>query len=363
MSLVDIPSFQTLSVPLKTTSLPSGAYVLSLAATPSAYAASSSHPLNTISLFDKAQFSKILDLAGHENSITSLRSVPQVTGNGTGVLLSSGKDGFVKTWDERTGSVSIQSGYLATSFPRYLAELKVEITVYPLSVSALTAGRQRPLLSCDASANGLTVAAGTELQGDDALILYWWVTRILSIRASLLMCLIRDPRFPAAPLRTHAYTHSDDVTAVHFSKDHISLESHHSNSILLSASSDGLLCTTKAEENDEDEAGLHVGNWGCSIAQCGWVQGSSGAPGIWAASDMETFSVWTREVRALPRAKIHDLLTVSKLDLVQDNDIRQPSVHRQDLTWVTDYLISGQNRIHVPSDHDNDLVVFTGSNE
>ena len=53
----------------------------------------------------------------------------------------------------------------------------------------------------------------------------------------------------------------------------------------------------KAEEEDEDEAGLHVGNWGCSIAQAGWLHDRAGRPGIWASSDMETFSVWTGEVR------------------------------------------------------------------
>jgi hypothetical protein len=34
-------------------------------------------------------------------------------------------------------------------------------------------GEQRALLSCDVSLDGLTVAAGTELRGDDALIVYW----------------------------------------------------------------------------------------------------------------------------------------------------------------------------------------------
>lgn len=99
----------------------------------------------------------------------------------------------------------------------------------------------------------------------------------------------RDPRSPVAPLRIHSSTHSDDITAVHFSK---AAPRH-----LLSVSSDGLLCTSNADEVDEDEAGLHVGNWGCSIAQAGWVHGRAGPPGIWASSDMETFSVWSGEVR------------------------------------------------------------------
>lgn len=61
-------------------------------------------------------------------------------------------------------------------------------------------------------------------------------------------------------------------------------------------SSDGLVSTSNSDEPDEDEAGLHVGNWGCSIAQGGWVHGQSGLTGIWASSDMETFSVWSGEV-------------------------------------------------------------------
>lgn len=104
----------------------------------------------------------------------------------------------------------------------------------------------------------------------------------------------RDPRSPAAPLRVHSYTHSDDITAVHF------LRSSHltagSQNVLLSISTDGLISTSNSDEADEDEAGLHVGNWGCSVAQAGWVHGRSGNPGVWASSDMETYSAWSGEV-------------------------------------------------------------------
>ena len=36
-------------------------------------------------------------------------------------------------------------------------------------------GGARGLLSCDASMDGLLIAAGSELKGEDALILYWYV--------------------------------------------------------------------------------------------------------------------------------------------------------------------------------------------
>lgn len=65
--------------------------------------------------------------------------------------------------------------------------------------------------------------------------------------------------------------------------------------MLLSGSSDGLICTSNADEEDEDEALLHVGNWGCGVSQAGWISVSAGAQ-AWAGSDMETFSCWSDEV-------------------------------------------------------------------
>lgn len=120
----------------------------------------------------------------------------------------------------------------------------------------------------------------------------------LPLTRSVSLLFSRDPRSPAAPLRTHASTHSDDITALHFYRPPPGgAPSSAGPSLLLSASSDGLVCTSNADEPDEDEAGVHVGNWGCSVAQAGWLHDRMGRPGVWAASDMETFSVWTSEVR------------------------------------------------------------------
>lgn len=105
-----------------------------------------------------------------------------------------------------------------------------------------------------------------------------------------LFIFFRDPRQPAAPLRTHSSTHSDDVTVLRFSPD--------SPNILMSASTDGLISTSTADEDDEDEAVVHVGSWNTSISQADWIHTSSGAK-IWASSDMETFSTWSDEVRLL----------------------------------------------------------------
>ena len=109
MSLIDSERLTTVSRPVKTTKLPSDAYVLSLASLSSQYAASSSAPVNVIQLYDKTNFSPNGQLAGHGEAITGMRAVPKFAGNTRETLISCGKDALVKVWDERTGSVGLQS--------------------------------------------------------------------------------------------------------------------------------------------------------------------------------------------------------------------------------------------------------------
>lgn len=80
MSLLESPSFQSLSAPIKTATLPGEAYVLSIVSLPSYYAIS----------------------AKHEGPITALRSAHNFAGSLTPVLISSGKDGVVHAWDARS---------------------------------------------------------------------------------------------------------------------------------------------------------------------------------------------------------------------------------------------------------------------
>ncbi|TDL29606.1 WD40 repeat-like protein [Rickenella mellea] len=292
MSLTLSSSFSSNKPTLSHATLPIQAYVLSLAALPSHYAASVSTPSNEIYLFDKSNFNKnVQTLPGHEIAITSLRTAKSPGGN-RDALISCGKDGVVRVWDERQGTAALEM---------------------------LTSRTGQALLSCDSSVDGLTVAAGTELQGEDAFIIYW------------------DPRNPAAPLRTHSSAHSDDVTVVRFDRSPLS------RNILLSASSDGLVSISDPSEDDEDESVLHVGNWGCSVSNTDWIAGDGGSPSnprVWASSDMETFSTWSNE-----------------LDLQQDLDRGRFTYPNEDLTWVTDYIIDCHS---LP---DNTFHVFAGSNE
>ncbi|KAJ4495767.1 WD40-repeat-containing domain protein [Lentinula edodes] len=304
--LLASPNLATASSALRSTTISTIAsgetYVLSLANFDGKYAAmSSGSSLNSstrnagnnknttcpIYLYSKQTLQREQTLPGHEISSTFMRSVVSMAGLGRPVLVSSGKDGSVKVWDERSGGYGIQMTDLSKS---------------------------RAFLSFDVSLDGYTVAAGTELHGDDASVLYW------------------DPRQPAAPLRTHSSTHSDDITAVHFSPS--------TPGVLLTASSDGLISLSNSEETDEDEAVVNVGNWGCSVSQAGWLPDGSR---IWCASDMETFSTWSEE-----------------LDLLQSHDIRGPCLHSGPRTWVTDYLITASPSS--PSG-DSNLDVFVGSNE
>lgn len=89
------------------------AYVLSLATLPTSYAASASSPSHKIDLFDKSSLRLIQSLPGHHVATTSVRAVDHILGAPTRTLISTGKDGSVKIWDERSGSHSIKCMFLS----------------------------------------------------------------------------------------------------------------------------------------------------------------------------------------------------------------------------------------------------------
>ncbi|PFH50322.1 hypothetical protein AMATHDRAFT_47975 [Amanita thiersii Skay4041] len=302
------PHFTSTPKPLLSSTSSTKAYILFIAPLPSHYAAASSSPSNKIDIFDKYTLKCIRTLAGHEDSITGLRSVDRIGDAMRMSPVSSGKDGKVVIWDDRASNE------------------------YAIKLSNM--GAAQPLLCFDVSHDGNTVAAGTDLKGEDAVIYYW------------------DPRRPDTPIREHNSTHSDDITTLSFSPSSSS-----SSPLLLSGSSDGLICISNPYEDDPDESTLHVANWGCSIAQAGWVpethqtrSSRNHQPRIWAASDMETFSTLS-----------HDL------DPLLNIDIRAPSVHSEGWTWVTDYLItclpSSSSTLPSSVDSPPNLGVFVGSNE
>ncbi|KAG9015474.1 hypothetical protein FRB94_000079 [Tulasnella sp. JGI-2019a] len=255
-------------------------YVPALAALPgtTSFGAVLSAPASdgqTVSIFDLTTTSCIKSFVEHTDVITALGNIEKLGGNyAQSLLLSSSKDGTVKVWDARV----------------------------PSAASSLTvhAAKQAPLLSLDiCQSDGCLLAAGSELVGDEAHIMFW------------------DVRWPEKILHIHSSTHSDNITCVHFQPP-----AKRSGEILLSASSDGLICTTDARQSDEDEAVLQVGNWQKSVSHCGWM-GGDGNGGVWSASDMETLTLWNEE-----------------LEVAFDyGDMRQPKIPG---TWETNYIIDGE---------------------
>ncbi|TFK28632.1 WD40 repeat-like protein [Coprinopsis marcescibilis] len=302
-------------------------YVLHIASLPSHYAIATSAPSNTLSILDKHTLDVVQRLGelrsgfrnereAHEGGITGVKAFENFMGERRNGLLSCGKDGKVVVWDDRAGP----GGEGAVKFNA-------------LGMNS----KPRSVLACDISRDGMLVAAGTELQGDEAAIVYW------------------DPRKPSAPIHQHTATHSDDVTVIAFAPDDVKFRPAPSSRpstpiaggsgdvrLILSGSSDGLLSLSNANEDDEDEAMLATANWGCSIAQAGWI----GSKGVWAGSDMETFSTWSADLE--PRLNF---------------SIREPADHsRPGPPWVTDYLV-GCHTSKTGDGKKPSLSVFVGSNE
>ena len=107
--LLESPQLQEEEVPHLSVKSSSGSYVLSITSLPSYYAAAASAPANVIDLFDKATLKGVQTLPGHEFSTTSLHNVDNLVGMSNECLISSGRDGSIKIWDNRSNLHSIKS--------------------------------------------------------------------------------------------------------------------------------------------------------------------------------------------------------------------------------------------------------------
>ena len=117
MSLLESATLVEQTTPLKSSRLPCDAYVLAIAAFGSFYAASASAPSHKIYLFDKTSLGTSHSFEGHIEGTTSLRGVDSVAGTNRRVIVSSGRDGVVRVWDDRTGTTAIESKYAKLCVP------------------------------------------------------------------------------------------------------------------------------------------------------------------------------------------------------------------------------------------------------
>uniref|UniRef100_A0A8C5MPA5 WD repeat-containing protein 89 n=1 Tax=Leptobrachium leishanense TaxID=445787 RepID=A0A8C5MPA5_9ANUR len=140
------------------------------------------------------------------------------------LLFSTSADGSVKSWDTRTPGHSYVQKF----------------TGYPSNV----------FISFDISCNDLVVCAGTELVGEDALLVFW------DVRST-------GRSTSKDPLGVYSESHSDDVTQVRF---------HPTNpSMVASGSSDGLVNIFNVNENDEADALSATCNSDSTVSFLGWA--------------------------------------------------------------------------------------------
>jgi WD40 repeat protein len=118
-----------MSFPLQSTSLPLGAYVLSLSSLRDCIAAAASSPSDAIHLLDNSNLQHISTLSGHHGGITAIRAVSVLgSSTGTDILLSSGQDGRVNAWDLRSNKIAIQSKYFPNQiFSMRFSQLKLSV--------------------------------------------------------------------------------------------------------------------------------------------------------------------------------------------------------------------------------------------
>lgn len=154
------------------------------------------------------------------------------------------------------------------------------------------------------------MAAGTELIGEDAKIIFWCVEKFISFNQELVQFInskllflffFRDLR-NSSIMAQFVESHNDDITQIQFHPT--------SPSQLICGSVDGLICSFDLKNFNEDDELIGVINSGSSINRAGYF-GPDGEY-VYCLTHIETFSLWgTSEVR---REYVMDMAT-SKLFL------------------------------------------------
>jgi len=126
--------------PKATGSIHPKAYVLSIVALPHSYAAAASSPADTIQLYAKTDLRHLTTLEGHPGGTTSIRSVNlHAISNTSGPMLSScGKDGYIRIWDLRSNSPSIESAFPKHAHTRLFFFFLLSFTFSPLPLVHLS---------------------------------------------------------------------------------------------------------------------------------------------------------------------------------------------------------------------------------
>ncbi|KAI9100606.1 WD40-repeat-containing domain protein [Phlyctochytrium arcticum] len=250
-------------------------YILSTLPSPSGLHLLTPTTSGLLSLYDLATLSPIQQLQALPNGINAAVTEARFDKSSEGVVWVADNAGGCRAWDTRNGSGVVE-----------------------VHVGA-------PVLSLDINTEGRVLVAGTELVGEDAKISIW------------------DIRNTATPAAEFIECHSDDITQLRF---------HPSKpSVLLSGSTDGLLCLFDLTTLEEDDAIYQIIK-SDSVSKLGFF-GPEGEY-IYALSHMETFALW----------KVLDADKVCEF-----GDVRRDGVdYLVDCVWDGGdgrmYLVGGDNR-------------------
>jgi hypothetical protein len=164
-----------------------------------------------------------------------------------------------------------------------------------------------PVLALAVSERDHLVICGTELVSSEAHILFWYVASSHRMHTPHRLSLplhgvntpadaTRDTRNAKEPAYTHSSTHSDDITHLSLLPSSSTFLPPSANiplpqSLLLSASTDGLVALSDLKETDDEEALKAAESWGQSVAAAGTYT-VGGQMRVWARSDMDAVATW-----------------------------------------------------------------------
>lgn len=263
-------AYATLSAPL-----PDAPYVLGITPSPTTPHLVLRHPSKSLTVADNQTLQSVASLQGaHGGHISS------VSCDG-GELWSAAVDGSIIRWDERSRQkATVIKGLSITWSTRRGFSPSLNVHKINATVTLAFIRKPLPVTALTTSAHDSLVIGGTELVSSEAHILFW------------------DPRNSSAPLYTHSSTHSDDITHLSLLRSSSTfLPASHNpeiktpSTLLLSASTDGLIALSDMKEGDEEEALVAEENWGQSIADAGGYM-HKGKMGVWARSDMDEMCLW-----------------------------------------------------------------------
>lgn len=246
---------------------------------------------DVLRLFDRESLKSIHNVSSCHTGVTCLEALSNVSGPSG--LVTAGRDGYIRFWDERGRSAGSQ-----LHEPRGAA------------ISALACNNGN-----NSNNNPYIIAAGTESTkeglGDVAVLLF-------------------DTRNPSAPLRQYSDSHSDTITQLSFQPN--------DPNVLLSGSTDGLISIFDVSHEDEEDALQRVLNPRSAVHCSGFLpnthtNGHSGATSsyydtVYVLSTDEQLSVYgidkagaTADDQALPLFQAGDvrdrLGCMYVIDLVQ----------------------------------------------